>query len=310
MNGEPVGVLNIDKPAGLTSHDVVARVRRLSGVRRVGHAGTLDPLATGVLLVCVGTATRIAEYLQASVKTYLAEVRLGEETNTYDAEGVVVASHSLPPLTAADLQQVLKGFTGEISQTPPPYSAVKKQGRPAYVYARAGAEVELAPRQVTLFELDLVSWQAPHLVVRMLCSPGTYVRSLAHDLGQTLGCGGHVTSLRRLASGPWKVEKAVPLDDLVALGGGWTSCLHEVSFALSGLPSVQLEADEAYRFSLGQPRPLPESMLGRPGGEPCDVTVYDPHGVLLGIGRSNPRHGLLLPHKVFAPPVPSSASDD
>lgn len=308
MSLEPSGIFNIDKPMGLTSHDVVARVRRLTGVRRVGHAGTLDPLATGVLLVCVGVATRVAEYLQASRKVYLAGIRLGEETDTYDAEGRIVRTRPVPSLSVRDVQLALQAFSGEIAQTPPPYSAVKLQGRPAYSYARAGAELVLEPRPVTVFEAELVSWQSPDLVVRLVCSPGTYVRSLAHDLGQAMVCGGHVTSLRRLASGSWRVEDAVTLEALAVSEAGWEPFLHDLASALVTLPAVVLPADDAHRFSLGQARPLALSAGELAATENmADVCVFGPAANLIGIGKIDRRQALLLPHKIFqSPPDPSS----
>ena len=309
MSLEPTGVFNIDKPMGLTSHDVVARVRRLTGVRRVGHAGTLDPLATGVLLVCVGVATRIAEYLQASRKVYLAGVRLGEETDTYDVEGRILRTRPVPALSSQEMQQALQAFCGEIAQTPPPYSAVKLQGRPAYSYARAGVELVLEPRPVTIFEAELVDWQSPNLVVRLSCSPGTYVRSLAHDLGQALACGGHVTALRRLASGAWRVEDAVTLELLAALGGRWEPHLHDIASALVMLPAVVLPEEEAHRFSLGQARPLAAETGELAAIENmADVRVFGPADNLIGIGKIDRRQALLLPHKIFYSPSAFSPS--
>ena len=297
------GVLNIDKPQGLTSHDVVNRVRRLLGIRRVGHAGSLDPLATGVLLVCVGQATRIVEYLQTGAKTYAVSVRLGAETDTYDAEGQVTARHPLPALSPDDLTSALAAFRGEISQRPPIYSALKRDGRPLYQLARAGAQVETQPRPVTVFAIDLLAWEPPDLSLRLTTSPGFYVRSLAHDLGQALGCGGHVAALRRLASGTWRAEDSVSLEELAAAGERWPAFLHGLPAALAMLPAVVLPLPLAHRFALGQPVALGDfpPVPGRPI-EAGEHRVFVSPERFLGIGRADPEHGLLLPHKTFIDP--------
>ncbi len=288
----PSGVLNIDKPEGMTSHDVVARVRRLTGIRRVGHAGTLDPLATGVLLVCVGKATRIVEYLQRGRKVYETTIRLGVETDTYDAEGRVVATSSVPDFSIEVLNEALASFRGDILQTPPMYSAVKQGGKPLYKLARAGKEVARPPRQVTIYEIDILSWQKPYLTLRIVTSPGVYIRSIAHDLGRALGVGGHVQALRRVASGSWRVEDAVTLADLEAAGEDWPRFLHGLRGALSMLPAVVLTEEQARRFVLGQRIPmasLPETS--------DDLRVLGPKETFLGVGKV--KHGVLAPHKVL-----------
>ena len=169
MASEKSGVLNIDKPQGMTSHDVVARVRRLTGIRRVGHAGTLDPLATGVLLVCVGPATRIVEYLQRGRKVYETTVRLGQETDTYDAEGEIVAETPVPDFDRETLERALDAFRGDIVQRPPVYSAIKKNGQPLYKLARAGVAVDVPTRQITVYALEILRWQNPELHLRITC---------------------------------------------------------------------------------------------------------------------------------------------
>jgi tRNA pseudouridine55 synthase len=305
---EPAGVFNIDKPAGLSSHDVVNRVRRLLGIRRVGHAGTLDPLATGVLLVCVGVATRIVEYLQVGRKVYQADLVLGATTTTYDAEGEVVSTAPLPPLTVSALEAALQPFRGEIWQRPPAFSAVKHRGRPLYALARAGIEVESEPRRVTIYQMEVLDWQPPHLTLRITCSPGTYIRSLAHDIGRHLGCGAYLHGLRRLASGTWRVEDAVRLEDLMAAGACWQPYLHGLPAALAMLPPVVLGTAEAARFIRGQVVLLPavQVPVTIPAQEDmavfadlCRVFVLPER--LLGIGRiERTAEGILLhPHKVL-----------
>lgn len=306
---EPAGVFNIDKPAGLSSHDVVNQVRRLVGIRRVGHAGTLDPLATGVLLVCVGVATRVVEYLQVGRKVYQADLVLGATTTTYDAEGEIVSTAPLPALTIPELETALQPFVGEIWQRPPAFSAVKHRGRPLYALARAGIEVESEPRRVTVHQIEMLDWQPPHLHLRITCSPGTYIRSLAHDFGQQLGCGAYLHGLRRLASGTWRVEDAVRLDDLMAAGLCWRPYLHGLPAALAMFPPLVLGSEEARRFVSGQVVRLPAAAL--PTTAPSEDTpatfadlcrVFVSPERLLGVGRlERTADGLVLlqPHKVL-----------
>ena len=289
------GVLNIDKPSGMTSHDVVARVRRLTGIRRVGHAGTLDPLATGVLLICVGPATRIVEYLQRGRKVYETTVRLGRETDTYDADGEVVAEQPVPDFSLAEIDEALNAFRGEITQTPPAYSAIKQKGQPLYKLARAGVAVDVPSRQVTIEAIEILDWRNPELHLRITCSPGTYIRSIAHDLGRKLGVGGHVQSLRRVASGSWRVEDAVTLTALEAAGEDWPRHLHGLRGALSMLPPLVLPADLAYRFALGQRLLLPDPTVATD-----DLRVLGPGEKFIGIGRM--KEDVLTPRKIFADP--------
>ncbi len=212
------GFLNIDKPAGMTSHDVVAHIRRAAQQKRVGHAGTLDPAATGVLVVALGNATRLIEYVQDSTsKRYLATVYLGATTTTDDAEGEVLATAAVPPLGRAAIEQTLEPFRGEILQVPPMYSALHHQGRRLHELARAGIVVERAARPVTIERLELLDWSSPLLTLDIMCSKGTYIRSLARDLGESLGCGAHLQALRRTAVGAFLIEDAVPLDTVT----GW-----------------------------------------------------------------------------------------
>jgi len=295
MSATATGVLNIDKPSRMTSHDVVARVRRLTGMRRVGHAGTLDPLATGVLLICVGPATRIVEYLQRGRKVYETTVRLGQETDTYDADGDVVAERPVPHFSLAEIEQALDAFRGEITQTPPAYSAIKKNGQPLYKLARAGVTVDVPARQVQIDAIQILDWRHPELRLRITCSPGTYIRSIAHDLGRMLGPGGHVQSLRRVASGSWRVEDAVTLVALEAAGEDWPRYLHGLRGALSMLSPLVLPADLAYRFALGQRLSLTD-----PPATDADLRVLGPRERFIGVGRVHA--GVLIPRKIFANP--------
>lgn len=270
------GILIIDKPGGITSHDVVNRIRRLTGIRRVGHAGTLDPLATGVLLLCVGHTTRLVEYLVGHDKVYEVTVRLGQATNTYDAEGKVVAERPFSHLTTTQIKQSLDQFRGPIQQKPPIYSAIKKDGQPLYKLARAGVDVDVPARAVTIHTLEILTITLPEVHLRVICSSGTYVRSLAHDLGEALGCGGHVTALRRTAVGDFAVTDAVPLDGLTAQN--WPAYLLAGDTAVSHLPRLDLTAAQAEQLQNGQRPPrLPEQPLA------LLLRAYDPSGRFVGI---------------------------
>jgi len=205
----PCGILNVAKPPSITSHDVVDAIRRATGLRRVGHAGTLDPAATGVLLVCLGSATRVSDYLMASTKAYRATIRFGEVSTTDDAEGELTVSGSVDSLDKLSIQQALLQFVGEIDQVPPSYAAIKIAGQPLYRRARAGQPVLAPPRRVQIERIELVAWQQPEIVVDVTCSKGTYLRALARDLGRDLGCGAY---LRSLASGV--AEGKIELEEL------------------------------------------------------------------------------------------------
>jgi len=210
-----IGILLVDKPMGITSHDVVSRVRRILKTKRVGHAGTLDPLADGLLVVAVGPATRFLNYLDLEPKKYQAVIRFGEETATYDAEGDVICSRPVPEDLDSRVNAVLASFLGEISQMPPIYSAIKKDGRPLYDYARKGEAVEVQARQVTIHDLRVFPADSrDERLLEVTCGGGTYVRSLAHDLGQAVGCGGHILQLRRTGAGRFAVDQAKRLEEI------------------------------------------------------------------------------------------------
>lgn len=209
-----IGVLVIDKPLGITSHDVVNRVRRSLGTKRVGHAGSLDPLATGALIIAVGPATRFLQYLPLEPKLYECEATFGVETNTQDEEGEVVREAPVPFDLEVRLAEEIPAFRGEIEQVPPMYSAVKKAGQPLYAYARRGEEVERESRVVYVDAFEALAVDAPQGRFRIECSGGTYVRTLVHDLGRAIGCGAHLASLRRMAVGKFDLTDAIPLDEV------------------------------------------------------------------------------------------------
>jgi tRNA pseudouridine55 synthase len=271
------GILNVDKPPGMTSHDVVDVVRRVAGQRKVGHAGTLDPMATGVLLVCLGQATRVAEYLMAGRKQYQATITLGITTNTYDADGQIVDCGQVADFGRAEIEATLCNFVGSIEQVPPMYSAIKRDGQPLYKLARQGQEVEREPRPVEIDEITLLDWTAPSLVVRVTCSPGTYMRSLAHDLGQQLGCGAYLAALIRLRSGQFALEQAVSLERLQEAfqHGQEAQYLLPLDEALLSWPAMIVGADDARRIVQGQAvcGELPEPIALRANFWPLWLTM-------------------------------------
>lgn len=242
------GVLVVDKPRGITSFDVVREVRRALGVKKVGHTGTLDPMATGVLPVCVGEATKIAQFITEATKSYDATVKLGATTDTLDAEGKVLETRPVPEMSRERLEAALQRFRGSFEQVPPMYSAIKIGGKRLYELARAGEEVERQARSVTVFELLLRDFSADEVKLSVTCSKGFFVRSLAADLGEALGCGAHLVALRRTQSGPFKLAQAMPLDEVKALGAGRLVAMND---ALVDLPVVQLSELEAGRARHG-----------------------------------------------------------
>jgi tRNA pseudouridine55 synthase len=290
---EPTGLIVVDKPSGMTSHDVVARVRRLARTRRVGHGGTLDPMATGVLVIGVGRATRLLTYVIGAGKGYLATIRLGQTTVTDDAEGSVVASVPAGHVTDEEIRAGLGDLTGEITQVPSAVSAIKVGGQRAYARVRAGEEVVLAARQVTVSRLDLLAVRrvsdVVDLEVAVDCSSGTYVRALARDLGAALGVGGHLTALRRTRVGGFGLDEAVTLDDLATRDDPVTLPLSEA--AARFFARRDASADEARVLSHGGPL--------RPVGIAAPYAVFDPAGRVLAIVAE--RDGRARAEVVLAP---------
>lgn len=308
---KPSGILNIDKPLGQTSHDVVERVRALTGVRRVGHAGTLDPLATGVLVVCVGrTATRVVEYLMEEPKTYRTHVRLGIVTDTFDGEGEILA-RSPVEAERKDVERALAQFRGTIEQIPPMFSAVKHHGKPLYRLARQGIEVERRIRQVEIHRIDLVDWASDgdqaQCTLEIECSPGTYIRVLVHDLGQELGCGAYVTGLTRLASGSFRLEDAVTLDRLAQAvqEARWAELLRPVDDAISHrFPALHLNAGQARLLCLGQS--IQSTDAGVQNG--ATARIYGPEGRFLALAAYDTQRDSWRPKKVFVSRYPNDCA--
>ena len=254
-----MSLIIVDKPSGPTSFAVVARVRALLGKHRgrrekVGHGGTLDPFASGVLPICIGEGTKVLPFLLDADKSYEAVVRFGVETDTLDVTGKIVAERAVAGLNGPDVEVALANFRGLIEQVPPMYSALKRDGRPLYAYARAGQTVERAARKVTIHELEMVGFDAPDRArLKVRCSKGTYIRSLAADLGQRLGVGAHLVELRRTASGPFHLDRAITLDALEALlANGRALPLLSVLDALAHLPAVMVDESQALVLARGQ----------------------------------------------------------
>lgn len=251
----PGAVFLVDKPTGPTSHDVVRDIRRWTGLRRVGHGGTLDPLASGLLPIFVGAATRLNEYLSPYRKSYTATVLLGQATDTDDSEGTVIATEPVPDQTASELDAALEPFRGEIMQAPPQYSAVKRDGVAAYRSARQGEYVEIEPRAVTVHDLRATSVELPQIELTMTVSTGTYVRAIARDLGDALGCGAHVVAMRRTAIGPKQADQAYTLDDLAAAAERdevWSLAISPAAL-FTDWPQFRLAGEQLQRVRRGQP---------------------------------------------------------
>jgi tRNA pseudouridine55 synthase len=293
------GFLNINKPAGLTSHDVVARVRRIAGKGvKVGHAGTLDPAATGVLPVALGHATRLIEHLAGARKAYVGVVQLGVSTATDDAEGDVIATADVPPLTDEQIEAAVAPLRGEIMQVPPMYSALHHEGKRLYELARAGQHVELAPRPVTVYSLGWKRIGPEALRIAVTCGAGTYIRSLARDIGVALGCGAHLAALERTAVGAFALDGAVALDALLAEPSRLAEWLLPPAVAVAEWPAIILDEEQARRVRNGLPLSLslPE---GGPQEEPkpSRARAHTASGELLALMRRDGE--LWRPEKVF-----------
>ena len=280
------GFLTIDKPEGWTSHDVVAKIRRLSGVRRVGHAGTLDPFATGLLVVGVGQATRLIQYVQNTTKTYHATLKLGEETDTFDPEGRVTASAAGPPWPSlADVTATLGRYSGDIEQIPPAYSAVHVDGKRAYELARSGQQVDLPARAVSIHSLDVSRYAPPLLDLTVVCSPGTYIRSLARDIGRELGCFAFCQALRRTQSGAFQLDDAHTLDALDAenFRACWPHIALPPDSAVASFPMVGLSEGQTTAWYHGQSLRDVQVSTSDTIGEL--VRVYAAGGAFAGLGQ-------------------------
>ncbi len=289
------GIFCINKPKGITSHDVVARVRKLLKQKRVGHAGTLDPLASGVLPVCVGQATRVAEYLSESGKAYQAEIVFGTATDTYDAEGRVTATASTSELTLHMIEEALEHFRGSLMQYPPRYSAIKIQGQPAYKRARAGETIELEPRHIVIYMLEILEWIPPRLTVNIQCSKGTYIRSLAHDLGMQAGCYAYLASLVRTRSGPFTISESISLEQVAEAADSGTiqRYIFPIDKAIEQYPIMELDAETVERVKHGN------TFSHEQANNSSLARVYDGSGTLIAIAEWDEEKQAWHPRKVF-----------
>ena len=284
------GVWSIDKPVGPTSHDVVATIRSRSRIKRVGHTGTLDPLASGVLVICVGKATRIIEYL-ADDKEYEAELQLGITTDTFDAAGKVTGEKPVPEITLGQLQEVCQAFTGKIQQVPPMVSAKRHQGKRLYELAREGKEVERKPVEVTIGKFEILEFKSPLLKIRIVCTAGTYIRALANDLGQALGCGAHLKTLRRLRVGSFDIARTqtLPEWEKAWAEGKGRETLIPLEKAVPHLPVIPVTAGNARVALTGRPLIMTdEECPGLAGADPFDppyVSLILPDGSLFAIAQ-------------------------
>jgi tRNA pseudouridine55 synthase len=290
------GIFNINKVTGMTSHDVVAKIRKHLHQKRVGHTGTLDPLASGVLPICVGQATRVAQYLSESGKAYQAEIIFGAATDTYDAEGSITSTASTTHLTMTLIEETLEQFRGPQMQLPPRYSAIKILGQPAYKRARAGEEITLEPRPIIIYSLEILDWIPPRLTLTVECSKGTYIRSLAHDLGTMLGCYAYLGALIRTRSGPFTLSESITLEQLSnAVETNSVQQLHfPIDKALEQFPAITLDAETVERVRHGN------TFTTTTANNSGLARAYDSNGNFLAIAEWNEGQDAWQPKKVFA----------
>ncbi len=295
------GILNINKPPGITSYGVVAAVKRLTGERRVGHAGTLDPAAGGVLPVLIGRGTRVQEYFTEAEKVYRAEIELGLATDTYDASGTVTYQGDPAAISRLRIEEALKPFRGLIKQTPPMFSALKHQGVRLYRLARAGVTVARKSRPVEIHRLELLDFKPPVVTLEVACGRGTYIRSLAHDLGQALGCGAHLKGLLRLQYGCFDLDSAVPLSQFEAAchHGYWRQLVYSPDVALLNWPALVVTDDRGRHVRHGRPLSLTADELPKEALAAGRCRVYGRDGSFLAVMRFDTEKSQWHPAKVF-----------
>lgn len=271
-------VINFKKPKNISSQNAVTKVKRLFGVRKAGHAGTLDPMATGLLIICLNEATKITRFLSDLEKEYLVSLKLGERTDTYDSTGSTIEQTPCPSFTESDLLGVLEHFTGQIKQIPPMFSAIKKNGQPLYKLARMGMTVKRPERTVTIHSIELIHLHLPYVDLNVQCSKGTYIRTLCDDIGKALGVGAHMVSLERTRIGFFKIEHAVSLEELPSYNKG--ACF-SIDSALSHLNEILLDKDTYHKARNGRPVDVPCGTLHTNQY----VRLKNPEKILFGIGR-------------------------
>ncbi|WP_178862293.1 tRNA pseudouridine(55) synthase TruB [Thiomicrorhabdus cannonii] len=283
------GIILLNKPVGVSSNGILQQVVRLFNAKKGGHTGALDPFASGLLPICLGEATKVSGLLLEADKRYTATLKLGEATDTGDTEGEVVETQAVPALTTEKIEQVLTQFMGESEQVPPMYSALKHQGKPLYHYARQGIEIERPARKITISALNLISFEPQQIVFDVLCSKGTYVRTLGEDIAKALGTVGHLTALHRTQTGSLKGDAMLSIEEIEAQG---KACLLPLDIALQHLQRIDLTADETAAVKMGQKvdRPQPHTDL---------VRFYDEHGTFFAVGEWLDDVRILKPKRVF-----------
>jgi len=296
------GILNINKPPNRTSFSIVAMVKRLSSERRVGHAGTLDPSATGVLPVCLGQGTRVTEFLMDTTKTYQAQIELGVTTDTYDDSGRIIQESDPSGISQEQLESALASFHGLIQQTPPMYSAVKYQGKRLYQLARAGIQVERKSRPVRIYHLEMKDWLSPTVTIEVVCGKGTYIRSLAHDLGEALGCGANLKNLARLQCGPFHIREAISLPQLedAFYHGYWHQLINPIDTVLLDWAAIVVSNDKEKDIRNGNPLVFEKDDSSAPTPAQKRCRAYSLDGRFLGVMHFNPESEQWQPKKVFA----------
>jgi len=283
------GVLIVDKPTGVTSHDVILRLRRILGIRRIGHTGTLDPAASGVLLACVGSATKVVQFLSQYDKEYEAVIKLGVTTDTFDADGKTTGVKEDFQIDPQQIRNVVLSFKGNIRQTPPPYSAIKHKGKKLYQYARANQEVKIEEREVNIKDIRVLEVESPHIKLEVNCSKGTYVRSLASDIGKKLGCGAHLLSLRRTTVGPFRLSQALKIEQVESLHGKGeiSTVLVPIEATLSHLPSAEVKQDYVDKVRHGASIEPDWISLTHGDFEPDQsISIKDEQGKIIALGRA------------------------
>lgn len=273
-------VVNLNKEKGITSQDAVTAVKRIFGVKKAGHTGTLDPTACGVMLVCLNEATKIASFVESLEKEYVATAKIGESTDTLDSEGKILRSVVDIRTNASDIEKILPRFVGEIEQVPPMYSALKVSGQPLYRLARRGLEVERRPRKVTVKSIEMLDFSSPFFKIKIVCSKGTYIRTICSDIGEALGVGAHVTDLKRTRIGSFRIEESAKIDALPHE----VSALHSVDKVLNHLPELRVTGEELKRAWNGNKLPL-FSLPDFRSVSGLEVRLKDGDGNLFGIGK-------------------------
>ena len=294
-------ILNIDKPYGITTMDVVRRIKRASRLKRVGHGGTLDPVATGVVPICLGHATRVMQYVVEGTKDYRATIELGATTDTYDALGEITGKSDPSFVTLSDINEAIPAFKGVVDQVPPMFSALKRQGKRLYDLARAGVEIEREPRRVEVFRVEILDWSPPMISLDLGCGRGFYMRSFAHDLGQVLGCGGHLKSLVRLRTGPFDISDSLSLEvaEQRIEDGSWWKDLYAPDVVVRELPAIVVGRRAEDMIKNGRALPAGLRIASSRPGERC--RVYSVEGRFLAIAAFDAPSRQWRPEKVFAP---------